>query len=50
MSTLAEYKEALVSVDDEEIQAVIMDRAAEDFDLTLTEFLQLIEYVNHLFP
>ena len=49
MSTLVEYKLALRSAD-EEIQAVIMDRAAEDFDLSLAEFLQLIEYVNHLFP
>ena len=49
MSTLVEYKEALRSVD-EEIQAVIMDRAAEDFDLSLSEFLELIEFLNHLFP
>ena len=49
MSTFTEYKVALASADDE-IQAVIMDRAAEDFDLSLAEFLQLVEFVNHLFP
>lgn len=49
MSTFTEYKIALASADDE-IQAVIMDRAAEDFDLSLSEFLELIQFVNHLFP
>lgn len=48
MSTFTEYKLALASADDE-IKVVIMDRAADDFDLSLAEFLELIQFVNQLF-
>lgn len=43
MGTLFEqYKDALQS-SDEEIGALILDRAAEDFSLSLGEFLDLIK-------
>ena len=49
MSTaFSEYQSAL-SASDEATAALIMDRAAEDFSLTLSEFLELIKVFDRLF-
>jgi len=48
MSTFAEYKSALCS-SDEELAAVVMDRAADDYELSLMEFLDLIKLFERLF-
>ena len=48
MSTFQEYKDAL-NASDEVMGAVIMDRAAEDYSLTLSEFLDLIQVFDRRF-
>ena len=48
MSTFLEYKLGLSSAD-EELAAVIMDRAADDYELSLMEFLDLIKLFERLF-
>lgn len=48
-TTFEEYKDALYN-SDHVLGAVILDRAAEDYSLTLVEFLDLVKLYDRLFP
>jgi len=48
-STYQEYKDALCS-SDEIYGSLILDRAADDYSISLAEFLSLVTLFDSLFP